>query len=242
MIEAYRERIGDLLDAVLEHELEAIGRAAGLVAGAVRAGGVVHLFGSGHSSLAAAEAVYRSGSLAPLNQIVDRTEDLAERIEGYGAALMAGYAQQYGLEAHDALIVISNSGRNPLPIEVALAARERGIGVVAVTNLSQSRALASRHGSGRRLFEVADVVLDTHAPAGEAALELPGSRQAAAPVSSFAALFLVNAVVLEAARSLEAGGAEAPLLRSENAADEDAARHNAALLERYRGRLRRFGV
>lgn len=241
MIEAYRARIGAILDAVLEREREAIGRAAGLVAAAVRGGGVVHLFGSGHSSLAALEVVSRSGSLVPVNQIVDRTEDMAEQLEGYGATLMRFYDEQYGLRPEDCLIVISNSGRNPLPIDVALVGRERGLGVVAVTNLAQSRALASRHGSGRRLFEVADVVLDTHAPFGETGLTLP-SGQAVAPISSFPALFLVNGLFLLAAERLERAGEAAPLFQTENGRDEGAAQRNAQLRQRYAGRLRRFGV
>ncbi len=242
MVEAYKNFIQNLLDILVQQESGAIQRAAALVAATVRAGGVVHVFGSGHSSLAALEVVSRSGSFVPVNQIIDRTEDLAEQLNGYGATLMNFYEQQYELKPIDCLIVISNSGRNPLPIEVALAGRERGLAVVAITNISQSQEVASRHSSGQKLFEVADIVLDTHAPFGETALSLPRSAQSVGPISSFPALFLVNSVFLAAAERLEQGGEDAPLFQSENALNEDAARRNAELRARYAGRLRRFGV
>lgn len=242
MIRAYRDRISALLEQALEHGEAALAQAAERVARAVRAGGIVHVFGSGHSSLVAAEVVGRSGSLVPVNQIVDRTEDLAERLEGYGTTLMAFYEQQYQLLPEDCLIVVSNSGRNPLPIEVALAGRARGLSTIAITNVAQSRALASRHSSGQRLFEVAELVLDSQAPFGETALSLPRSRQAVAPVSSFPALFLIHSLLLAAAEQLEQAGEDVPLFQSENGGDEDAARRNAELRRRYAGRLRRFGV
>ena len=240
MLAAYRDHICALLEAALEQE-DVLARAAAMVAETVRRGGVVHVFGSGHSSLAALEVVGRSGSLVPVNPILDRTEDLAERLEGYGLALMASYEEQYGLRPEDCLVVISNSGRNPLPLEVALAGKERGLGVIAVTNVAQSNALPSRHSSARRLYEVADLVLDTFAPFGETSLTLP-SGQGVAPSSSFPALFLVNGLLLLAAEALEESGQAAPLLASENGRDEDAKARNAELRRRYQGRLRRFGV
>ena len=178
----------------------------------------------------------------PLNQIIDRSEDMAERLPGYGRLLALHYHQQYGLEPGETLLVISNSGINPLGIDLALDARERGLAVIAISNVRQSRTLASRHPSGARLFEVADVSLDNHAPHGEAALQLPGVAQRVASVGTVTGSYLVNALLAAAVQGLVRRGLEAPILVSENAGIADADERNAALRRRWQGRLRRAGV
>jgi uncharacterized phosphosugar-binding protein len=241
-IHAYAAILQEALAAAARDEADAILRAAELVADTVAADGVVHLFGSGHSALVAAECVGRSGALVPLNQVLDRTEDLAERLPGYGRVLAEHYHQQYGLRPGETLVAVSNSGINPLGVDLALDARARGLQVIAITNLRQSRELTSRHGSGQRLFEVADVVLDNHAPFGEAVLELPGVAQRVASVGTITGSFLINAVMASAVQALAARGVEPPILVSENAGLVDADERNAALRRRWHGRLRRAGV
>ena len=241
-VHAYARLLHEALAEAARDEADAIVRAAELVADTVAADGVVHLFGSGHSALVAAESVGRSGSLVPLNQVLDRTEDLAERLPGYGRTLAEHYHQQYGLQPGETLVVVSNSGINPLGIDLALAARERGLTVIAITNVRQSRELTSRHASGQHLFEVADVVLDNHAPFGEAALTLPGVAQRVASVGTITGCFLINAVMTAAVQALAARGVEPPILVSENAGYPDADERNAALRRRWHGRLRRAGV
>lgn len=140
------------------------------------------------------------------------------------------------------LIVISNSGINPLPIELAEAGRARGLTVVAITNVKQSRQLTSRHASGVRLIEVADIVLDNHAPHGEAVLELPGVAEKVATVGTITGAFLVNALLAGAVQELAQQGEEPPLYTSENVGAGNAAARNAALRHKYQGRLRRAGV
>ena len=239
---AYAELLRDALAAAARDEADAVLAAAALVTDTIVADGVVHLFGSGHSALVAADPVGRSGALVPLNQIVDRTEDMAERLPGYGRTLALHYHQQYGLEAGETLVVVSNSGINPLPIDLALAARERGLAVIAITNVRQSRALASRHPNGLRLFEVADVTLHNHAPPGEAALQLPGVPQRVASVGTVTGSYRVNAVLAAAVQTLAERGLEPPILVSENAGIADADERNAALRRRWKGRLRRAGA
>ncbi len=241
-VHAYAELLRDALAATARDEASAILAAAGFVTDTVAADGVVHLFGSGHSALVAAECVGRSGALVPLNQIIDRTEDLAERLPGYGRVLAEFYDQQYGLKPGETLVVISNSGINPLGIELALDARERGLAVIAITNVRQSRSLPSRHPGGARLFELADVTLDNHAPHGEAALALPGVAQRVASVGTITGSYLINAVLAAAVQGLVGRGVEPPILVSENAGIGGADERNAALRRRWQGRLRRAGV
>lgn len=239
---AYASHLSDALLVAAEDEVHRLVEGGRVIAATVARGGVVHLFGAGHSALVAADPVGRAGSLAPLNQIVDRSEDMAERLPGYGRLLAQHYDQQYGLREGETLIVVSNSGVNPLPIELAMAARERGLSVVAITNLAQSSAQESRHESGKRLFEVAHVALDNHAPAGESLLQIPGVRQRVASVGTITGAFLVNSVLAVAVHELAKAGVEPPILVSENQGDDGAAQRNAELRSRYAGRLRRAGV
>lgn len=241
-VHAYADALREALAATARDESAAIMRASEHVTDTLAAGGIVHLFGSGHSALVAADPVGRSGGLVPLNQIIDRSEDMAERLPGYGRTLALHYDQQYGMEAGETLVVVSNSGINPLPIDLAMVGRERGLVVIAITNVRQSRALPSRHPNGQHLFEVADVTLDNHAPPGEAALELPGVPQRVASVGTVTGSYLVNAVLAAAVQELVRRGLEAPILVSENAGILDADERNAALRRRWKGRLRRAGA
>lgn len=242
MLERYAESTLEALERVLEHERERLRTAATAVASSLDAGGVFHVFGSGHSETVAREIVGRSGSLVPINQIVDRTEDLAEVVEGYGTLLAEAYAQQYGLLPNECTLVVSNSGVNPLPIEIALACRERELTVIAITNVAQSRDAVSRHSSGARLYELADVVLDNHSPPGEATVRLAESGSYVGAIATITGAFLANALVVEAANLLNERGSAVPVLTSENHDDPDAVAFNKQLRERYRGRLRRFGA
>ena len=241
-VHAYAELLRDALAATARDEAASILAAASFVIDTVAADGVVHLFGSGHSALVAAECVGRSGALVPLNQLIDRSEDLAERLPGYGRVLAEHYDQQYGLKPGETMVVISNSGINPLGIELALDARERGLAVIAITNVRQSRSLAARQPGSGRLFEVADVTLDNHAPHGEAALALPGVAQRVASVGTVTGAYLINAVLATAVQGLAKRGIDPPILISENAGIADADARNAALRRRWQGRLRRAGV
>ena len=114
------------------------------------------------------------------------------------------------------MFVISNSGRNPQPVDVALRARELGLRVIAVTSLAHTQGVASRHSSGRRLFELADVVLDTGTPPGDASLSVAGLAVWTGPVSTALGVALMNAVMVEAMQKLVERGVAPPVLMSSN--------------------------
>lgn len=137
------------------------------------ADGRIYVFGSGHSHMIAEELYARAGGLALVKAILPQELMLIDfptkstfikRLSGYAAPLL----DLYRLEAKDVLLVISNSGRNPVPVEMAMAARNKGAKVIAITSLAHSKSCLARHASGLRLFETADVVLDNHVPAGDA--------------------------------------------------------------------------
>lgn len=214
---------------------EALEKAGAAIGASLASGGVLHTFGSGHSAILARELVHRAGGLVPVSSIADPTGGWPEKVPGYGAALFKRYAEAFGFEAGEVAIVISNSGRNPSPIEVALAAKERGGIVVAVTGLPMSARTTSLHSSGKRLFEVADHVLDTLGETGDAVLPVPGETLKTGPMSSVSGVLLLNLLGLAAIDWMVTHGHRPPLLQSANT--DGGAERNAALSARYRGRL-----
>jgi uncharacterized phosphosugar-binding protein len=219
----------------------ALEAAARLVADSVAGGGVLHLFGAGHSQLVVLDAFVRAGGLACVNPIVDPALAPAagvgvarvERTPGHAATVLAGEDLRPG----EVVVVVSNSGVNPVPVEVALACRDRGLQVVALTNLEQAKATAARHASGVRLHELADVVVDNRCPAGDAAVDLPGGERVG-PTTTVVGTAVLAALAARVAELLGERGAAVPVLVSQNLDGRDAAERNQTLLRAYRGRTR----
>jgi uncharacterized phosphosugar-binding protein len=226
--DAIEERLADLRRA----NASSIPAAAAIVADTVERDGIIRLYGSGHSQLLALEAVGRAGGYAGVHVIFDPGWGRAEQIEGFAATLLRDEVFEPG----DCLIVISNSGRNPAQIEVAMAGRAAGLPIIAVTALDYARHSRTRHSSGRSLHELADVVLDTCAPPGDAILEVEGAAVPTGATSTVLGAALLNAVLVESVAELVRRGIEPPLVRSYNLDGSEA--HNERVMARYRGRVR----
>lgn len=202
-------------------DVESLMRAASLIAEAIAGGGIVHLFGSGHSSLLAQEVFYRAGGLIAINPILDprlgfeggAVESTEFERSPDGADELTAKA---GFQPGDAGIVISNSGRNALPIEMVLRMKGAGLKVIALTNLEQSRSAESRHPSGKRLFEIADELLDNHCPSGDAAVTISGIPHAIGPLSTVVGAAILHSVLIEAAAVLAGKGTMPGVLASAN--------------------------
>lgn len=235
-VEIYLNNVIDLLSTLQRESRAAIQQAAAAVAATVAEGGLFLLYGSGHSALIAKDAAYRAGGLAPALAIEDIADGDAERVEGLARYILA----RYDLRPNGVIAIISNSGINPVPIEMALIARASGLKVIAITSLTHSRAVPSRHSSGRKLYEVADIVIDTHGVPGDATTELPGSAYRSGATSTIAGSAIVQAIAVGAAALLAERGSEPPVWVSANLPDGDA--HNRALLERYRPQLVRHAM
>ncbi|MFJ6602964.1 SIS domain-containing protein [Streptomyces lydicus] len=213
----------DLLRQVRDEEGERITAAGRLIADTVAAGGRVFSFGAGHSSLPAQDTVYRAGGLAIMNLLsvpgvvgVDvRPATLGsalERVDGLAAAVL----DTSPLRPDDVLVIISLSGRNALPVEMAMNARALGIKVIGVTSVAYADATKSRHVSGSYLKDHCDLVLDSRIPVGDAELTLPGIDAPFAPASTVVTSAIMQAVVATAAGTLAERGIDPPLLRSGN--------------------------
>ncbi len=239
-LDRYLAVVLDQIRTATETQRPALESAAGLVADALAADRFFYAFGTGHSHLLAEEPFYRAGGLARACAILDPPLMLHE-----GAAASSqreqqtGYAAQildrYPLTAGDVLLIASNSGRNAVPVEMALAARDRGLKTIAITSLNHSRAFASRHPSGKRVFELADVVLDNAGVVGDAALALPGLPRHIGPTSTILGALLLNLVITRAIELALARGRIPEIYASSNA---DLPGWNESLIATYRTRVR----
>jgi len=223
----YLDLVCTLLQNMKTMQGEAIREAAALVGDTILSGGLVYTFGSGHSQLLSQEVHARAGGLYPVMQIVDPLWGRAERLEGLGEIFLKGLP----LKAGETIFVISNSGRNPEPIEVATLARQMGLHVIVVTSLTHSKSVTSRHSSGKKLYELGDVVLDTGAPAGDACLSFKGLDVKAGAVSTVLGAALLNAVMVEAIQYILDKGGHPPVLMSANLDGNE--EYNARVMASY---------
>jgi uncharacterized phosphosugar-binding protein len=234
--EDYFNQAGALLKRAWEANAEAIAKAAPAIGESVARGGVVHTFGSGHSEVIAREIIGRAGGLVCVNGIADPTAGFVENLPDYGTRLVERYDRQYGMRPGEAVIVISHSGKNASPIDVALYAKRKGLTVVALTCLAMSRVTPSQHAGGKRLFEVADHVLDNGGVAGDAIVDIGGGGKAG-PTSTVIGCSVLNWLMLAVVEWMTANGHPPPILRSQNL--PGAIEFNRTLAQRYQGRLSR---
>jgi uncharacterized phosphosugar-binding protein len=213
-----------LLDG-LDEQLDEIERVSRACADAIASGHLVHLFGTGHSRIPVEEMFPRYGSFPGFHPIVElsltyhtqvvgangqRQAMFLERVEGLAERILANFA----LDPSDVMIVFSASGLTAVPIEMAQLSRARGLTVVAVTSVRQSRAGTPSHSSGTRLVDHADFVLDLGTPPGDAMVELDGLATPVGPGSSLAAIALVNELKVQTAALLVERGKMPPVLTS----------------------------
>lgn len=213
----------DLIERVRDEEADSIAAAGRLLADTAAAGGRIFAFGAGHSSLPAQDIVYRAGGLALVNllavpgtvgvDVMPATLGSAlERVGGLAAAVLDSSPARSG----DALIIVSLSGRNPLPVEMALHARGLGLRVIGATSLDYPARTAPRHPSGTFLKDHCDLVLDSKISVGDAELTAKGVPAAFGPASTAVTSAMLQAVVATAVGLLASRGIAPPLLRSGN--------------------------
>jgi uncharacterized phosphosugar-binding protein len=206
----YFNRISELIDTLAESQKGAIRQAAEACADSIVAGKLVHLFGTGHGAIPAIEAFPRSGSIVGFHPIVEMPITLLyhvwgdmgvpqyrflHRQEGYGKAIL----EAHELDTADTLILFSHSGINGVILDMALTASELGLTVVGVTSRPHSSTVQPRHSSGKRLYEVADIVIDTGAPLGDAAIQLDGLSDPVGAVSTVLVVATIDAMIAETA-------------------------------------------
>lgn len=239
-----RESLAVLTD-LTESARPDVRAAAALVADCIRADGVLQAFGTGHSQAMVLELAGRAGGLVPTNrlQMADLVLFGGDHPSGLDNPLLErepGIALRlYELaepRPQDLFVVISNSGVNNVIVEMALHAKERGHRLLAITSLAHTRSVPATHPSGKKLADLADVVLDNKAPRGDALLELPGGGAVCA-LSTLTGVLLVQLTVAETAAQLLASGDRPPVYVSANV--PGGFEGNLELERRYAGRIRR---
>jgi len=231
-----------LLQKIESEEEENIDHAAKLMADAIQNGKRIFAFGCSHSSLPVQEVVYRAGGLMLINPILapgighldvhptTLTSEM-ERLCGYAEVILNNQPIQKG----DVLIVISVSGRNAVPIEMAKTAHERGITVVGITSKKYSSGVTSRHPSGKKMHDFADVVIDNKVEKGDAVLSAEGLDTKFAPTSGITSSAIMHCLSVATIEELLARGITPPVFMAANV--DGGAEHNQKLLQQYRERI-----
>lgn len=225
-------------------EAGALDPAIELLVAALDAGGVIHAFGTGHSEAFAMEISGRAGGLIPTNKFAlrdlvmhgDRDVDVLTSSLEREPWLVDELMTTVPVGEGDVFMIASNSGVNGSIVGAALWAKERGHGVIAVTSMEHTMRVEPKHPSGKRLADVADVVIDNLAPYGDTTLEVTGGIGAGA-ISSITAAFIAQLLTLGVARTIADRGGTPPMYISANIPGGD--EHNSALEDRYLGRIRR---
>ncbi len=223
LISQYFLKVINTLHEVELFEKDKIQLSADLIAPRLCDGKVLHVFGSGHSHILAEEISRRAGGLVCINPILDVGFTLMggapskarrlERLEGYATAIL----DSYQFLNDEVIIIVSQSGINAASVEAALYAKEHGLNVVSLTSLEHSSKSNSRHSSGKRLFEVSDIVIDNHVPHGDAVIQLSDELPRIAPLSTVIGAAILQALIASTAQKMvELGYKDVPIWASAN--------------------------
>ena len=236
--------VRDVIDEIEKTQLAAIRQAAELMADSIAAGRWVHTFGCGHATIPVEEMYPRIGGFVgfhpmielPLTFFTRVTGEMGiqqflflERAPGYGDAIMKSYA----FDRRDTMWIFSHTGINNVNIDVALRAKELGLRVVATGSAEEAAHSTPRHSSGKKLFDLADVVIDTRVPAGDSSVQLTGHQDNVGPISTMAFVTVVWMTITTVAELLAARGVKLFIHPSHNVPGDTTAhqRLDAALAE-----------
>lgn len=236
----YFKQIRTILDEVEETQDKAMVESAKMIADSIKDDGILHVFGCGHSQMYAMELFYRAGGLVPVNAILTPAISLepkaplstqGERQEGLAKAIL----DNENVKENDVLIIVSTSGRNAVPVEMAMEAKERGLKVITLTSFEFTKNVTSRHRSGKKTYELSDIVLDNCGVLGDAILELDGLDAKFAPTSSIIGFTILQAIIAQVVENLVNDGYNPPIWVSANTDKGD--KINQEYIERYTKRI-----
>jgi len=238
----YLETTIQLLSQIEDEEMEEIEKAAKLIADAIEQGHCLFAFGCTHSSLPIQDLVYRAGGMMLVNPLFGpgitaldikptTISSAMEQMEGYAKVIL----DNSPIKAGDVLILVSVSGRNAVPVEMAQLARERGIKIIGVISRQYSEAVTSRHPSGKKMKDFVDIILDNKAPKGDAILEAKEVPQKFSPVSGVTSIALLQSLIAATIEDLISRGVVPPIFLAANV--DGGAEYNARLLKQYHDRI-----
>ena len=238
LYQKYLEEVGGVLSRVAESQRESIAEAARVIADRMERDGMLYVFGCGHSHLVGEDLFYRAGGSAAVCAMLDSDlmlhggavkSSCYERMPGLAKPIF----ERYGLTQRDVLMVSSTSGINSVPVEMAICAREKGIPVIAIVSMASAKD-ESRHPDGRKLHDVADIVLDNGVCHGDAAVAIEGSDMRVGPVSTISSCMIAQSILVQVNEFLWEDGVTPPVYVSGNI--PGGAERNQALIHRYLSR------
>jgi len=239
----YKNEVFNLLKKIEMTQKHLILQSADIIYNSLAENGVLHVFSTGHSHIVVEELFYRCGGLVPVNPIFDPATMLhegavkstrLERLSGYAEVIFEGIDTR----EREPILIISNSGINAVPIEMAILARERGMFVIAITSKDISGNLESRHSSGKKLLDIADLVIDNCVISRDAAIFLDKTGQCFGPLSSLSSIYIVDRMVVEVVSKYIEAGQVPPVFKSANIPGGD--EYNEELINRYKERIKGF--
>ena len=231
IIQDYRRLLDEKLALVFDNQEDSIDKAAEVCAASIGKGKLVFTFGTGHGSFAALEMFPRTGTAVGFRPIVESTMISFHRVlgdmgarqyrfihaqEGYGKAILSSHQT----DADDAMLIFSHSGINAVTMDIAVGAKEIGMKVIGVTSVPHSSQVPTRHSSGKRLFEAADVVIDTGAPLGDAGISIDGLEGSVGATSTSVAIAVGQAINAATVEKLVARGAQPMIMVSPNTTEK----------------------
>lgn len=244
----YMKKARELLDRIESIQSGNIQKAAELMADSIADGGLVHVFGSGHSVIPVLDIFPRYGSFVGFHPLMDPrlmwTDVLGgggargllwlERREGY----IESFLESFSFKEKDVMMVYSHGGLNAAPVEAAIYAKERGLSVVAVTSLENHKKAKPTHSSGKKLGDLADVLIDNCVPLEDAMVYLDGQPEPVGAGSTLAVIAITMSLLVEVARNLRDRGHELITFVSPNVTAVDPG-HNEMVFKEYAKALRR---
>lgn len=236
----YYEILKEQMDRQIHEEKDAIEEAAHLCAEAIMNDRVIHAFGCGHSQMFGMEIFYRAGGLVPVNAIIHphlslspkaKLSTFVERVEGFSQELM----KLENTDPKDVMIITSMSGRNGAVVDMAMTAKEIGMKVITLTSVQFSDSVESRHSSGKKVKDLADVIIDIKCVPGDAVLEMEGMPEKFNGTSTILGTFVMNLITSRAIELMVEQGYIPPTFVSANTDRGDAI--NAKHIQKYKGMI-----
>lgn len=242
LADVYLNTLKDLLSKIQDEEMKNLEAAADLLVHAIENGKRIFGFGCTHSSLPIQDVVYRAGGLVLINPIFApgiesldvqpaQMTSAIERLEGYAEIIL----DNHPIEEGDILILVSVSGRNAVPVEMAKIAKEMGIKVIGITSRSYTENVESRHPSGKKMYQFADIVLDNKVPKGDALVEAENFPIKFTPGSGVTSIAILHTLVTIVIEKMLEKGKEPPVLIAANV--DGSAAHNQRIWDKYSDRI-----
>ena len=236
----YFKRVEEVLSNVMDTQKDKIEEAAGLVANSLAKDGMLYVFGCGHSHIIGEDLFYRAGGTVPVCAMLDGDLMLHEgAVKSSHYERMSGLAKpifdRYCLTSNDVMLIASTSGINSVPVEMAMCAKEKGIPVIAIVSMAYAQD-ESRHVSGKKLHDVADLVIDNGVCHGDAAVFIGDSGIKAGPISTISACMIAQSIVVQADENLWYEGIMPPVYVSGNI--PGGMEKNQDMINRYMPRIK----